>query len=347
MNGPSLYTDSPLTKSHTPSRNSRVAMNLIPMPRTPIAELADGQSIDQAFRVADKQLRVNRDGGKYIFMKLGDRTGTLVAMKWNADQRLFESFERGDHVNVSGRCQIHKGALQVIVQRIDTLDEDQVNPEDFDRFDADATRQAVADIRDLVESIKSPDVIRVIHSIFNEDGFEEAFLGAPAAVSNHHAYPGGLAIHTRDLMRLIASVAELYQQLDRDLLLAGAFLHDLGKIDELSGGDELTYTDRGQLLGHIVIGLQSLERAVDRLDPTPDPEIVVQLQHMVVSHHGLLEYGSPRIPMTMEALVLHHLDNLDAKIASFQSVLDADVGADPQWTNFHPGIGRKLRKPSS
>lgn len=322
-------------------------MNLIPTPRTPIAELTDGQSIDQAFRVADKQLRVNRDGGKYVFMKLGDRTGTIVAMKWNADERLFESFDRGDHVNVSGRCQIHKGALQVIVQRIDPLDDDQIHPEDFDRFDADATRQAIADIREMIASIDNDDVVQILDSLWAEEGFEEAFLGAPAAVSNHHAYPGGLAIHTRDLMQLILAVAPRYDQLDRDLLLAGAFLHDLGKIDELSGGDELTYTDRGQLLGHIVIGLERLQRAVNRSDSSPDPNVVLQLQHMVVSHHGLLEYGSPRIPMTMEALVLHHLDNLDAKIASFQSVLDADVGADPLWTNFHPGIGRKLRKPSS
>jgi 3'-5' exoribonuclease len=168
-----------------------------------------------------------------------------------------------------------------------------------------------------------------------------------AAVSNHHAYPGGLLQHSLDLMELACLIGPRYPQLNVDLLMFGAFLHDLGKIEELSAGGEVSYTDRGQMVGHIVIGVQMLGEKIASIESSGEAfpgDLRLQLEHLIVSHHGKIEFGSPKLPVTLEAVALHHLDNLDAKLASYTSVIEADVAADGNWTNYNPSIGRKLWK---
>ncbi len=169
---------------------------------------------------------------------------------------------------------------------------------------------------------------------------------AAAAVSNHHAYPGGLLRHTIDLMELAKLIGPRYPHIDTELLMFGAFLHDLGKIDEMSHGGEISYTDRGQMLGHIVIGIQLLGQKIEQIegDESFPDELRLHLEHLIVSHHGQLDFGSPKLPVTLEAVALHHIDNLDAKITSYTSVIEADVSTDPNWTNYNPSIGRKLWK---
>lgn len=327
--------------------NADIARNAT-LNRIAISDLTDGASIDQPFRVGDKQLRVNRDGGKYILLKLSDRSGTIVAMMWNADQQVYDSFERADYVVCRGRTQIHKGSLQIIATRIEQVPESEVDVADFDRFDAAASDQRLERLRQLFDEMENPDLRRLADAYFSDAEFLAGLRTAAAAVSNHHAYPGGLLRHTIDMMEMCRWFADRYDHLDADLLMFGAFLHDLGKIDELAGDGEIAYTDRGQLLGHIVIGIQMLDQRVLELDAPPFPSALkLQLQHLIASHHGLLEYGSPKIPLTLEAVALHHIDNLDAKISSYTSVIETDVSADPNWTNYNPSIGRKLWKPQS
>ena len=312
-----------------------------------IKELAEQDVIDQVFLVADKQLRVNRQGGKYILLRLADRTGNLVGMHWNADDRIFDSFQRGDYLHCKGRTQIHNGNLQIIVSHFDQVPVEQVDIGEFDSFDSEAAESLFCRLQVLFESLTEPRLVRLAQSFLADGPWLERLKLAPAAVTNHHAFPGGLLQHTIDLMELVQLVAPRYQKIDRQILLLGAFLHDLGKIDELTSGGELAYTDPGQLVGHIVIGVQLLNRHIDAIVRDGcefEDSLRWQLEHLIISHHGLLEFGSPKLPMTLEAIALHHLDNLDAKLASAAALIDADVSGDRDWTNFNPAMGRKMWK---
>ena len=314
--------------------------------RVPIRELTDGAPIDQAFRVADKQLRVNRQGGKYILLRLEDRTGVIAAMIWNADERLFDSFDHADFIFCRGRTQIHNGTLQIIATSVERMDSSEVDLADYERFDHEKSQKLLERLEALLKSIDDLAIRKIGEAFLADSRFVESLQRAPAAISNHHAYPGGLLQHTVDLKELVTIVAPRYPKLNRDLLLFGAFLHDLGKIEEMADSGEASYSDRGQLVGHIVIGVQLLGEKIAQVKQANDglisDELTYHLEHLIVSHHGLMEYGSPRLPVTLEALVLHHLDNLDAKIASYVNIIESDVSARGNWTNYHPGIGRKL-----
>lgn len=316
------------------------------MNRIPVCELSEGLEIDQSFRAADKQLRVNRQGGKYILLRLADRSGVLAGMLWNADEHQFDSFDRGDYVFCRGRTQVHNGALQIIVNSIERMDPSEVNAEDFERFDANESQRLLDQLRDLLGGLKNVHLRRLGQVYLADQKFLADFAKAAAAVSNHHAYPGGLLRHTIDLMELSQLVGPRYPQLDAELLMFGAFLHDLGKIEEMSHDGEISYTDRGQMVGHLVIGVQTLNEKIATIEsdePFPD-QLRLHLEHLIVSHHGQLEYGSPKMPVTLEAIALHHLDNLDAKIAACTNVIESDVAADGNWTNYNPSVGRRLWK---
>ncbi len=316
------------------------------MNRTPVSDLADGQQVEQSFRAADKQLRVNRQGGKYILLRLADRSGVMAGMLWNADEKQFDSFDRGDYVFCRGRTQIHNGALQVIVTDIQRMDPSEVDTIDFERFDAEESERLVQQLEQMLAALSNVH-LRCLGQVFLADtNFVARMAKAAAAVSHHHAYPGGLLRHTVDLMELAKLVGPRYPHVDTELLMFGAFLHDLGKIDEMSHAGEISYTDRGQMLGHIVIGIQLLGEKIALIQsdqPFPDA-LRLQLEHLIVSHHGQLEFGSPKLPVTLEAVALHHLDNLDAKMTSYTHVIESDVAADGNWTNYNPSIGRKLWK---
>lgn len=317
------------------------------MNRTPVLELTDGQQLQQPFQAADKQLRVNRQGGKYILLRLADRTGVIAGMLWNADERIFDSFDRGDYIFCRGRTQIHNGALQVIVTNVERMDPSEVDIAEFERFDAAESDRLQTRLEQLLGELKNVHLRRLGEAYLADETLMAKLKLAAAGVSNHHAYPGGLLRHTIDLMELTELVAPRYPQLDGELLKFGAFLHDLGKIEELSGAGEISYTDRGQMVGHIVIGVQMLGEKIAAVEQGGDPfptELRLHLEHLVVSHHGQIEFGSPKLPVTLEAIALHHLDNLDAKLAACTSVIEADVSADGNWTNYNPAIGRKLWK---
>ena len=317
------------------------------MNRTNILDLSDGQHLEQSFQAADKQLRVNRQGGKYILLRLSDRTGVIAGMLWNADERIFDSFDRGDYVLCRGRTQVHNGNLQVIVTHIQRLDPADVDISEFERFDADKSEELQTRLAEIMGQMKNVHLRRLGGAYLNDNDFMAKLTVGAAAVSNHHAYPGGLLQHSLDLMELARLIGPRYPQLDVELLMFGAFLHDLGKIEELSAGGEVSYTDRGQMVGHIVIGVQMLGDKISSLESTGETfpgELRLQLEHLIVSHHGQIEFGSPKLPVTLEAVALHHLDNLDAKLASYTTVIEADVAADGNWTNYNPSIGRKLWK---
>lgn len=349
---PQLVGRHPLGRAPRPRPQNRRPLathrKIQPVTRTLISDLADGQTVEQAFRTADKQLRVNRQGGKYLFLRLSDRSGSIVSMMWNADEAMFDAFDRGDYVFCHGRTQVHNGQLQIIATRLDRMDPAEVDPEDFDAFDSDQADVLLGRLRELLGSLKCPDLKALADAYLNDEAFMAGFQRAAAAINNHHAYPGGLLQHTVDLMELTRLVTPRYPRVNGELVLMGAFLHDSGKVQELSHEGEIHYTDAGQLVGHIVLGFEQLQRLIQVVEAERETafpgELRLHLQHLVLSHHGQLDYGSPKVPMSLEALLLHHLDNTDAKMAAYSSLIDADVSGDANWTNYIPSIGRKLWK---
>jgi 3'-5' exoribonuclease len=320
------------------------------MQRILASDLAPNQSIDQVFRVADKQLRTNRANQPYFLLRLADRSGILTAMMWNVRREQFEQFQRGEYIRVNGTTQAYNGALQLIVTQLERVEESTVDPADFDPLDQQLVATRVERLRTLLSSIQRPPVRRLAEEFLADQDFLRRLGAAAAAVTHHHAYAGGLLEHTLQLMDLADRVAGCYPQLDRDLLVFGAFLHDLGKLDELAEAGELNYTDRGQLVGHLVIGVQMLGDFIARTEqrsgePFPT-ELRWHLEHFIISHHGQLEYGSPKIPVTREAMALHYIDMLDAKLAAATAIVQSDLTGDGNWTGYNAGLGRKLWKGS-
>jgi 3'-5' exoribonuclease len=318
------------------------------MPRTFISDIQPQMQIDEVFRIADRQLRANRQGSHYLLLQLQDKTGTISGMRWNADERLADRFPRGAFVRVQAASQLHNGVLQLIVHQMLGVDESQIDAEEFES----ATRVDVSslwrELRELLASIQDPTLRAIVQAFVDDSSVEAALQIAPAGIKTHHAYPGGLLEHIVSLVKLSALLASHYPSLDKDMLLAGAFLHDIGKLEELAFDGELTYTDSGQLLGHLVQGVGMIDRKASDIESqgaTLDQNKLLQLKHIIVSHHGCLEHGSPKVPMTMEAMAFHYIDEMDAKLSSIRGMIEADRTRDA-WTPYNPTLARKILKPT-
>ncbi|MBN2216669.1 MAG: HD domain-containing protein [Pirellulales bacterium] len=315
-----------------------------------VSQLGPQESIDQIFLVSDKQLRPNRNGNLYLQIELSDRTGTVGARMWNANETVFSSFENGDYVRVEGTTQLFQSAVQMIVSRLNRVDPAEVNEDEFQPLSTTEVDRLARRLGEMLRGMENPALRNLAESFLLDEAFMARFTRAPAGVKNHHAYLGGLLEHTVKLMEVVLRLAPCYPQLDRDLLLTGAFLHDAGKVGELSFDQGFSYTDEGQLVGHLVMAVGLLDRKVaeaEQLSGEPvDRETVLRLKHMLVSHHGEYEFGSPKLPMTLEAVALAFLDNLDAKLASFSQQLRDDPNVDSHWTAYNANLRRKLFKGS-
>lgn len=320
------------------------------MQRQFIADLQARDTVDEIYRVADKQVRSNRQGNDYLLLQLMDRTGQISGLRWNAGQSLYETFHKGDFLRILGNTQLHNGMLQIIVQDFQSVPAADVNSEDFAKTNPEELERYLGELRNKLQAIENPHLKRLVDSYLADDELMDAMTRAPAGIKTHHAYEGGLLRHIVDLMRIAEAITPNYPQLNGEMLLFGVFLHDLGKLQELSFDGDLSYTTPGQLLGHLVQGPLELEQrarlvAQETGESIPD-EVLWRLQHMVVSHHGSLEHGSPKVPMTIEAIVLAYIDDLDAKVNAATELIEADRNSDSEWTAFHPNMGRKLYKPS-
>ena len=318
------------------------------MGRQYINQFSEGESINQVFVANGKQLRPNRQGNLYLQLTLSDKSGSVNAMQWNANQSVYDSFENGDYVIIKGTTQLFNGNLQIIVQQLKKADESRVDEADFVTLTNENVGQLIVQLRQFVDSISHPQLQSLCQQYLDSKDIMEKFSQAPAGVKNHHAYQGGLIHHVVSLMELAESVVQHYPEVDRDLVLAGVLLHDLSKTDELAYERSLEYTDEGQLVGHLVMGVELLGKQIDQWEAnqgtTFPNDIAIQLKHMIVSHHGQYDFGSPKLPMTLEALVLHMIDNLDAKVHQFSHAMDSEANPGDNWTPFIPTLGRKLYK---
>lgn len=318
------------------------------MPRVFVRELKDGDSVNEIFLLADKQLRANRNANLYLLATLRDRTGVISGLMWNVAEDSLQHIAAGDFVRVRGKVQLYQNGLQMIVTQIEAVAESACNREDFQiQPQANAAPQ-LARLKELLRSLEHVQLRTLAECFISDDSLMTALCAAPAGVKAHHAYMGGLVEHVVGMSELADRIAGLYPALNRDLLLLGVLLHDLGKVRELSWDPTLAYTDEGQLLGHINIAVEMLNEKLRITESTlgrpVDEELVLRLKHMVLSHHGTLQFGSPVLPMTPEAMTLHLIDNLDARLNEFTRSITEDLNGDANWTPFSPRLERRLFK---
>ena len=286
---------------------------------TDLATFEEGKNFDGFFLVLAKQQRTTKTNKPYLNLILGDKTGQLEARIWDpGDARIAKEFDKGAIVKVRGCCSRFEDRLQVKIDQLRVALADEVEKSDL----LPATGYDVNDLwrqlGNFIEGMSNPDLKALLKSILGDPSIAMAYREAPAARQLHHAWLGGLLEHVVSLLRLGDRVAAHYTLLDRDLLLTGIILHDVGKIRELSWDIGFDYTIEGVLLGHIQMGVDLVEKAIASLPQFPD-RLRTLVLHLILSHHGKLEFGSPKLPMIPEALVLNFVDDLDAKMQAVVS----------------------------
>ena len=316
------------------------------MSRRLITELPPQCQIDQTFLATHKQLRPNRNGQLYIQVELADKSGTITGRLWNASDDDFGGFEDGDYVRVEGHTQLYSGSLQLIIASIERADPRTIDESEFLVLSKHDLVRLEAELNTILATITSAPLKALADELLADGPLMEAFRRTPAGVKHHHAYAGGLLDHVVNLLRLADRVTPLYPALDRNLLLVGVLVHDIGKTQELESLQGFSYTDVGQLLGHVLLGLEIVDakiRAIEtRTGQRFEPEAAMRVKHMIASHHGQYEFGSPKLPMTLEAMALHHLDHLDAKMAGTIQLLQNEATAEDGWTQYQQSQGRKF-----
>ncbi len=314
-----------------------------------IADLKPGEILeDQTFMVRSKDLRTTTQGSLYIHAVLADRTGQLLSRVWSATEAMFRIMPEGGFINLRGRCENYKGNLQFIIEAIRPVELADVDLGDFLPHTDRDVDEMFARVKEILGGIKDPNIAALMQEYLKDESLMANFRIAPAAIQLHHAFIGGLLEHTLNLLELACLVVPRYPDLNPDLMLAGLLLHDLGKTAELGYKTNFHYSDQGTLVGHLAIGAIWIERMATRAEATtgkPFPDrIKWALQHIVLSHHAKAEFGSPKVPAFPEAIAIHYLDNLDAKVEMSVRAIKDDRNPDSEWTQFKPALESKMFK---
>jgi len=309
--------------------------------RTFVTGLKVGDQIDQVFAVRDRMLRERRDGIPYLKLRLADKTGELDAVLWDDALAANARIANQDFVRVRGRVERYQRSNSLNISLIEAVAAETVNTQFFLPETPRSRKELWRQIEELRAMVANRHLAALLASFFEDDTFVTLFREAPAAKKFHHAYLGGLLEHTAAVSALAVKVAERYPELDRDLLIVGAILHDVGKTHEFNFKTTIEYSDEGRLLGHIVIGDRMVADRIARIPDFPG-ELAHKLRHLLLSHHGELEYGSPVSIRMAEAFVLHFLDNLDAKLNTVRSVTEKLGDTDARWTPYDHRLGREF-----
>ncbi len=321
------------------------------MARRNITDLKAGERIeDEVFAVRSKDLRATTQGSLYIHAILTDRTGELVARQWQASEDGFKSMPEGGFMRFKGRLENYKGNLQFIIDAMRPAEPGSYQVDDFLACTTKDPEQMWTRVVEILKTqIKDPDVGALVDAFLSDTELMANFRRAPAALIMHHAYIGGLLEHTLSVLELALRAIPLYPKLSLDLVLAGVFLHDMGKATELTYEATIAYSDAGQLVGHITqaaIWVEQKADAVASKTSKPFPEkIRLALQHIVLSHHGQYEFGSPKLPAIPEAMAIHYLDNLDAKVTMFLKEIEDHRDPSSHWTSYHRALATKVYTP--
>ncbi|ODS30411.1 MAG: exoribonuclease YhaM [Candidatus Scalindua rubra] len=315
------------------------------MPRKFISQFNSGNTIDDIFLVQSKELRTTKNGSLYIQVRLSDRTGMIEARMWDASAPFFESLGNDTFLRIKGRTEIYQNRMQLIIKNISKTNQKDIKLEDYLPSTEKDINEMFSELKQIAGSIKQPHLQKLLNLFFSDKDFCKNFCSVPAAVQYHHAFLGGVLEHTLSVTKLGVKIAPLYPSLNRDLLICGIILHDIGKISELHYENNFHYSDEGQLIGHLISGILMIGEKVKYIDDFPKT-LLDLLRHMILSHHGEYEWGSPKLPMTLEALALHYLDNLDAKIHAFNKAISGDRDSGDNWTGYNKMFERKLFKKS-
>jgi 3'-5' exoribonuclease len=307
-----------------------------------VTDLGTEQTITTYFLVHEKEIRNTREGKQYLRLELGDRSGTIEARMWDQFEAIAKEFGRDDFVKVQARVEIYRNKPQLALQQVRRAKPEEVDLADFLAHTKEDVAKLWVQLLEYADSIASPWLKKLVNGVITDPAIAARYKRAPAAKVMHHAYLGGLLEHVIGLCALAKQVAAHYPELNADLLLTVAILHDVGKLDELCYDRAIGYTTEGQLLGHIVMELETVSKAMDALEGFP-ANLKTVVQHLLISHHGQYEFGSPKLPMIREAMVFHYLDDLDSKMAAVRSALATDSG-DDEWSTYSPALGRKFLK---
>jgi 3'-5' exoribonuclease len=309
--------------------------------KTPfVTELGSEQVITTFFLVHEKEIRNTREGKSYLRLELGDRSGTIEARMWDLFETIAKDINRDDFVKVQARVEIYRNKPQLALQQVRRAKPEEIDLVDFLPHTKEDVDKLYERLLEYAGAIRDPWLKILVAGIITDPKIAPRYKRAPAAKVMHHAFIGGLLEHVVGLCALAQLLATHYAELDVDLLLTAAMLHDIGKLDELCYERAIGYTTEGQLLGHIVMELETVSRAMDGIAGFPAPLKTV-VQHMLISHHGQYEFGSPKLPMIREAMVFHYMDNLDSKMAAVRAALSSGAG-DDQWSAYSTALGRKF-----
>ena len=307
-----------------------------------ITDIMAGDRVDDIFVLSEKILSQKKDGNNFLNVTLSDKTGTIKGVVWDHVDQIAAAVTSGDFVHVNGGVSDYRGTLQVVIKIMEPFPSDRIDPSDF-------LPQTSRDIEGMFErlvkrmdSITTDYLKALIDAFFKDKEFVNKFKTAPAAKKMHHAYIGGLLEHTLSMTSLADKIAGHYSGIDRDLLIAGAILHDIGKVDEFEYQFKIDYSDKGRLLNHIVIGLKMVDEKLSEIKHFPEDQVLL-LKHLIVSHHGTREFGSPEPPKTIEAVLLNYIDEIDSKVNAIRDFI-ASEDPDETWTSYHRLLERHFYK---
>ncbi|MBZ5648207.1 MAG: HD domain-containing protein [Acidobacteriia bacterium] len=301
----------------------------------------ENKVITSSFVVASKQVKNKKTGEPYLDLLLADRSGQIQAKMWDNVAEALNAFEQDDFLKIKGLINKYNNRWQLTLHKVRRMEESEIDFSDYMPKTTRDVEELWRTVSEFVATFKDPRLKALLEAFMADPEIAAAYKTAPAAKTLHHAYIGGLLDHVVSLFRSCDLVCRNYPQIDRDLLLTGAFLHDIGKIHELSFNRSFAYTTRGQLLGHMIIELEMLHDKIAQVPGFP-AELTTLIEHLIISHHGQYEFGSPKLPMFPEALMLHYLDDLDSKMEAMRAHYEREAELDGEWTAYNASLGRPL-----
>jgi 3'-5' exoribonuclease len=299
-----------------------------------INEIKENDPVDSIFVVKEKSFGLTKTGSPYLKVKLGDRYGEIECRIWTSVENLSDVFGKDDFVHVKGKAVTYQEHLQMNITHIERVGEEEILYSDFFPMAEKDIEEMAQSLIEIGHQVKNPHLNQLLRLFFEDEPFLKRFKMAPASKWLHHTYLGGLLEHSLSLAQLVLKNVPHYKGLNMDLLITASILHDLGKVDELSYHRSFDYSDEGRLLGHIILGIEKVEEKIRQLSDFPK-DLSTLLKHLLLSHHGQHLWGSPKRPMTLEAMMLHYLDDMDAKINGIQQFLKTQVIEGSKWSSYH------------
>lgn len=303
-----------------------------------VKDIRAGDRVQDLFLVTEKNMAISQKGNPYLNLKLRDRTGEIDGRVWDRATEMNDLFKAGDVIHIQSQAVSFRNVVQLSISQITIADDPAVTPTDYLPSSASDLSAMFEALMTLMGTVQNPHLKALLDLIFSDEHTADAFRKAPAAKGFHHAYIGGLLEHTLSLTRLLDLVAQHYGRVNRDLVITGGILHDIGKIHELSFDGTMDYTDEGRLIGHIVLGVEFVDTKIAEIEDFPR-QLALELRHILLSHHGTLEFGSPKRPKTVEALIVNFVDDLDAKVNAFEESINTPGNESP-WTPYHRLLDR-------